>query len=70
MVYFDFRETFKYLLKFKAKHNTKKQKLDAFRKNCNPQPNHIPTLTQILTLTLVASYPKKKESPTQNDILA
>ena len=63
MVYFDFKQTFKQLLKLKAKHNTKKQKLDVFRKNCNPQRNHNPTLTQALTLTLAANYPNPNPNP-------
>ena len=49
------------MLKFKAKHNTKKQKLDVFRKNCNPQRNHNPTLT--LTPTLAANYPNSNPNP-------
>ena len=51
------------MLKFKAKHSTKKQKLDVFRKNCNPQRNHDPTLTQALTLTLAANYPNPNPNP-------
>ena len=62
MVYLNFQKTLKYLLKLKAKHKAKKKQNKA-KNNCmlsekdyNPQPNHNPTLTEALTLTLAASY--------------
>ena len=40
--------------------------MDAFRKNCNRQPDHNPTLTQALTLTLASSYPNPNPNPNPN----
>ena len=37
--------------------------MDVFRKNCNPQRNHNPALTQALTLTLAANYPNPNPNP-------
>ena len=69
MVYLNFQKTLKYLLKLKAKHNAKKYKKTKnnycmlSEKDYNPQPNHNPTLTEALTLTLAASYLNPSHNP-------